>query len=397
MTDTRVPFLSFADAHGELADEFRAVFDNALATGRFIGGPVVADFEQDFARFCRTPFAVGVGSGTDAVRFALIACGVQNGDMVITVPNTFIATSEAISQAGALPAFVDVDERTYNMDPEALRRFIEHECVRTGTTLTHTATERRVSAVVPVHLYGQPADMDAIGAIAEEFGLKVVEDACQAHGARHRSAPGNTWRRAGALGHAAAFSFYPGKNLGALGEGGAVTTSDEAVAETVRKLRDHGQGRKYYHDMEGYNGRLDAIQAGFLQAKLKRLEDWNTRRRECAARYRELLGESPGLTLPFVPEWAEPVFHLYEVQVAERDAIMEHLTSRGVGCGLHYPVPLHLQRAYADRGYGEGSFAVAEKLAKRLLSLPMSAELTEEQQQYVAGSLLEFSPKETPA
>ncbi len=290
VTGTPVPFLDLVSLHKELKSELSAVFDRALDTAGFIGGPMVAQFEQDFAAFCDTRHCVGAGSGTDALRFALIAAGIEPDDIVVTVPNTFIATTEAISQAGARPDFVDIDERTYNMDPGKLREYLETNCRLDGDTgrTIHNKTGQPVTGVVPVHLYGQPADMDPILELAERYHLVVIEDACQAHGAEYFSRKENRWKKAGSMGRAAAFSFYPGKNLGACGEAGAVTTNDAELAQKVRMLRDHGQAKKYYHDVEGYNGRLDAIQAGVLSIKLKHLPTWTEQRRECARRYGEL-------------------------------------------------------------------------------------------------------------
>ena len=273
METNRIPFLDLVTPHQELKDELAAVFAHALDTAGFIGGPMVEDFERTFAKFCNTQHCVGVGSGTDALRFALIAAGVKPGDVVVTVPNTFIATTEAITQAGATPDFVDVDESTYSMDPERLRKYLQGDCVVDGTTgrVFNKRLGRPVTAVVPVHLYGQAADMDPILDLAERFDLRVVEDACQAHGAEYFSKRQDRWFKAGSMGRAAAFSFYPGKNLGACGEAGAVTTNDGEIARKIRMLRDHGQAQKYFHDMEGYNGRLDSIQAGILHVKLRHL------------------------------------------------------------------------------------------------------------------------------
>src|SRR5581483_1958986 len=267
MTNTAIPFLDLVSPHVELEEELVSVFRNCIETASFIGGPIVEQFENEFAKFCDTKFCVGVGSGTDAVRFALMAAGVRSGESVITVPNTFIATTEAISQAGAIPEFVDVDERTSNMDPQKLREYLELHCDLDPQSKRPVSrrTGRTISAVVPVHLYGQMADMDRIFEVAEAYNLIVIEDACQAHGAKYFSRKEQRWMTAGSMGRAAAFSFYPGKNLGACGEAGAVTTNDEQIARTIRIIRDHGQRQKYYHDIEGYNGRLDTIQAGLLQ------------------------------------------------------------------------------------------------------------------------------------
>lgn len=380
-----IPFLDLVTPHKELKEELNEVFNSALSTAGFIGGPMVQGFEADFAKFCDTEHCVGVGSGTDAVRFALMAAGIRPGDAVITVAHTFIATSEAITQAGARPVFVDIDERTYNMDPARLREYLETGCeIDTAGVLRDRKTKARVAGVVPVHLYGQPADMDTILELAAQYNLVVVEDACQAHGAEYFSKKENRWRKAGSMGAAGAFSFYPGKNLGACGEGGAVTTNDAGMAKTMRMIRDHGQAQKYYHAIEGYNGRLDAIQAGILQVKLRHLADWNAKRQEAAGRYRELFGEMDGrMVLPYEPEWTKAVYHLYVVRVANRDELMKQLGAVGIGTGIHYPVPLHIQDAYKDLGYQEGDLPVTERVAKEIVSLPMFPGLTGEQQERV--------------
>jgi dTDP-4-amino-4,6-dideoxygalactose transaminase len=389
-TNGQIPLLDLVTVHRELEDDLLSMFKTALQTARFIGGPVVEDFEREFAEFCEAPHCVGAGSGTDALRFALVAAGVRPGDTVLTVPNTFIATTEAISQAGARFDFVDVDEPTYNMDSRKLRAYLETECVRDAATgrLVSKRTQSPVTAVVPVHLYGQMADMDPLLALAEQYDLVVVEDACQAHGAEYLSKRDGRWRKAGSMGHAAAFSFYPGKNLGACGEAGAITTADERIAEHCRKLRDHGQARKYIHDIEGYNGRLDAIQAGILRAKLRRLAQWNDERRERARVYDELLADTvAAVTLPYVPVWSQPVYHLYVVRVADRERVQNDLAAAGVGTGIHYPVPIHLTKAYEGLGYRRGDFPVAERAADQVLSLPMFPELTLEQQRRVAAAV----------
>jgi dTDP-4-amino-4,6-dideoxygalactose transaminase len=388
-----IPFLDLITPHRELKNELVKVFEQALETAGFIGGPMVAGFEQDFSRFCGTRNCVGVGSGTDAVRFALMAAGVKPGDVVVTVPNTFIATTEAITQAGATPDFVDVDERTYNMDPERLREYLQVRCSIDGTTgrVYNHRLRKPVTAVVPVHLYGQPADMDPILDLAERFGLLVVEDACQAHGAEYFSRKENVWKKAGAMGKAAAFSFYPGKNLGACGEGGAVTTNDDEIARQVRMLRDHGQSQKYFHDVEGYNGRLDAVQAGILRVKLERLPAWNEKRRQAAARYRELFGAANGHEFPpYEPAWSRPIYHLYVIRVHERESLIQRLAEANIGTGIHYPIPLHLQKAYGSFAYKLGDFPVTEKLASEILSLPMFPNLSADQQDRVVRTILNF-------
>ncbi len=394
-----VPFLDLVTPHVELQDELTEVFHSVLATAGFIGGPMVEEFERKFASFCRVHYCVGVGSGTDALRFALMGSGVHAGDSVVTVANTFIATTEAISQAGAIPEFVDVDESSCNMDPARLREFLETQCftdVVTGRLISHR-TGRPVSAVVPVHLYGQMADMDEIMDIAESKNLIVIEDACQAHGAEYFSKRENEWKRAGSMGHAAAFSFYPGKNLGACGEAGAVTTNIKMIAQRVQLIRDHGQEKKYFHQVEGYNGRLDALQAGLMSVKLKHLERWNQMRRENAARYADLLRPlANDLVIPQEPINGRPVYHLYVIRSNDREALREHLGKANIGTGIHYPIPLHLQQAYRHLGYRQHDFPVTERLALDVLSLPMSPQLTAAQQSLVSRSLGKYFEKARP-
>jgi dTDP-4-amino-4,6-dideoxygalactose transaminase len=376
-TINTIPFLDLVTPHEELKEELCGAFRAALRGASFIGGPMVEEFEREFAQYCDSQYCVGVANGTDALRFALIASGIQPGDIVVTVPNTFIATTEAISQAGAQPDFVDVEERTYNMDPERLRDYLENDCYfDTATRKTfHRRTRQPVTAIVPVHLYGQMAAMDDILQLANDYNLMVVEDACQAHGAEYFSAKENRWRKAGSMGKAAAFSFYPGKNLGACGEAGAVTTSDQDVAQKIRMLRDHGQAQKYYHDIEGYNGRLDAIQAGFLRIKLRHLAAWNEARRESARRYRELLAAADtAIGLPYEPTWAK--------------LVQKRLAEAGIGTGIHYPIPLHQQKAYRGLFYKEGDFPVVETVAKEILSLPMYPGLLHTQQFEIAEKVL---------
>jgi dTDP-4-amino-4,6-dideoxygalactose transaminase len=389
--NTAIPFLDLITPHKEMKDELMEVVSKALDSAGFIGGPVVQGFEQDFAKYCDAEHCIGVGSGTDALRFAFIAAGIGSGDVVVTVPNTFIATTEAISQAGAKPVFVDINEATYNMDPARLRAYFEHGCDFDGETktLVDRRTGGRVAAVVPVHLYGQMADMDLIMDLAGKYNLMVFEDACQAHGAEYFSKKENRWRKAGSIGKAAAFSFYPGKNLGACGEAGAVTTNDAELAQKIRMLRDHGQAQKYYHDVEGYNGRLDSIQAGFLRAKLKRLPAWTEGRRAVAARYNERFGKVQAkLALPHEPAWTRAVYHLYVVRVENRKEFMAQLAAAGVNTAIHYPVPLHLQKAYADLGYKKGDFPVTERVSGEIVSLPMFPQLTAEQQDRVVAEVV---------
>jgi dTDP-4-amino-4,6-dideoxygalactose transaminase len=393
--NAKIPFLDLVTPHAELKDELCDVFQRALRTAGFISGPMVQGFEEDFARYCDTQHCIGVGSGTDALRFALTAAGIEEGDVVVTVPHTFIATTEAISQCGAHPAFVDIDEATYNMDPRKLQEYLERDCEfdQNLEMLVERRTGRRVRAVVPVHLYGQMADMDAILGLAREHGLLVIEDACQAHGAEYFSKVENRWLKAGSVGVAAAFSFYPGKNLGACGEAGAVTTNDATIAQKIRVLRDHGQAAKYYHDVEGYNGRLDSIQAGILGVKLKHLPKWTELRRQAARCYRELFSVANGASprLPYEPSWTRAVYHLFVIRVSNRDNLQTRLNEANIGTGIHYPIPLHLQRAYSSMGYSAGAFPVCEKVASEILSLPMYPGLEPAQQQKVVDWVLDFA------
>ena len=391
-TDVAIPFLDLVTPHLELEEELTALFQRVLHSAGFIGGPMVENFEKAFAEFCDVRHAIAVNSGTDALRFAIIASGVQAGDVVLTVTNTFIATTEAISQARAIPEFIDVDEQTYNLSPVMLQRYLQKKCVRDKSgRLISLRSGRPVTAVVPVHLYGQMADMDAIMDIAAEYRLIVIEDACQAHGAEYFSKRENRWLKAGSIGRAAAFSFYPGKNLGACGEAGAITTNDPAMAEKMRMLRDHGQSRKYYHDIEGYNGRLDALQAGILHVKLGHLKAWNEQRRAKAAEYRRLLAQCDAVGLPFEPSWSRAVYHLFVIRTSDREGLMAHLKAEGIGSAIHYPVPLHMQRAYVSLNYSAGDFPVTESAAQEIVSLPMFPQLTASQQAKVAEEVVAFA------
>jgi dTDP-4-amino-4,6-dideoxygalactose transaminase len=397
MSNGLIPFLDLVSSHRELEEELVAAARAAISSARFIGGPEVEEFEREFAAYCGAEHCIAVANGTDAVRFALMAAGVTRGDAVVTVPNTFIATVEGASQAGAETEFVEIGERTYNMDPEHLAAYLKSCRVdpTTGRPLGKR-TGRPIKAIVPVHLYGQVADIDAIVRIADQYGLFVIEDACQAHGAEYQSQADrgtNRWRRAGTFGRAAAFSFYPGKNLGACGEAGAVTTNDAEIARFIRMVRDHGQAEKYHHEIEGYNGRLDAMQAAFLRIKLRHLDKWTEQRRSAAHRYNELLGEivrDTGLIVPFEPDWSRAVYHLYVIRTKERDALASHLKANGIQTGLHYPVPLHRQKCYQGWGYSTASFPVAERVASELLSLPMFPGITADQQRRVALGIRSF-------
>jgi dTDP-4-amino-4,6-dideoxygalactose transaminase len=363
-----VPFLDLSAQYRSTRDELTPVLQRVLESTAFAGGPFVADFEREFAAFCGCRFAVGVGSGTSALWLALLGLGVGPGDAVITTPNTFIATAEAISLGGATPVFVDVDPQTYTMDPSLLER----------------AITSRTKAIIPVHLYGQPADMDPILAIAKRHGLLVIEDACQAHGAWYKG------HRAGSLGEAGCFSFYPGKNLGAYGEAGAVVTNNAELAQTIRILRDHGQAERYKHLTIGWNDRMDGIQGGILSVKLKHLDQWNEARRAHARLYGELLQDSDHIVLPREADYARHVYHIYSIRVQCRDELITALKQQGIACGIHYPVPIHLQKAYEFLGRRKGSFPVAERCAEETLSLPMFPELTREQVEIVASTVTSF-------
>jgi dTDP-4-amino-4,6-dideoxygalactose transaminase len=367
-TAAAIPFLDLVAQHRPLEEDLVAAFRRAVQTAGFVGGPEVAAFEREFAASVGAAECVGVNSGTDALRFAYQALGLRPGDEVITVPNTFIATTEAITQAGGTIRFVDVDDATMTMDPAALA----------------AAVTPRTVGIVPVHLYGQPADMDPILGVARQHGLWVVEDAAQAHAARYRGQP------VGTLGDLAAYSFYPGKNLGACGEGGAVVAREAGRLEPVRQLREHGQSKKYYHESEGFNGRLHAIQAAFLRIKLPHLEAWTEGRRRAAARYREALAGIGEIELPVEAAYARHVYHLFVIRADRRDELQQHLGAERIGTGLHYPLPLHLQHAYRGMGLGEGSFPVTERAAPRLLSLPMFPELSDSQIERVADAIRAF-------
>jgi dTDP-4-amino-4,6-dideoxygalactose transaminase len=361
----QVPFLNLKAQHDSLRTELLAAIQEVIDASAFAGGPFVARFEEDFAAYCGASYALGLGHGTEALWLGLLGMGVRPGDEVITVPSTFMATAEAITYCGAKPVFVDIEDRTYTMDPAGLEK----------------AITSRTKAIIPVHLFGQVADMGPILEIAGRHGLPVLEDACQAHGAEYRG------RRAGVLGRAGCFSFYPGKNLGAMGEGGALVTNDAALKDYVAMMRDHGQRKKYYHELVGWNGRMDGIQGAVLRVKLKHLERGNEARRQHAALYGKLLAGLKELRLPVEAPERKHVWHVYAVRVRQRDALLERLGKAGIHCGIHYPVPVHLQHAYRELGLGPGSFPVAERCAQEFLSLPMFPELTQQQVQAVSREL----------
>ena len=361
----KVPFLDLKAAHDPMRAELMAAIGAVIDQSAFAGGPFVADFERDFARFCQTQFAVGVGNGTDALWLPLLALGVGPGDEVITVSHSFMATAEAISYCGAKPVFVDIDEKTYTMNP----------------ALLEAAITPRTKAIIPVHLYGQMADMDPIMAIAARHHLPVIEDACQAHGAEYKG------RQAGTIGVAGAFSFYPGKNLGALGEAGAVVTNDATLQAKIKVLRDHGQQAKYHHSVIGWNARMDGIQGAALCIKLRTLEAGNAARRTNARLYDECLTGMDRVITPYRAEHGVHVYHLYVIRTPERDRTLQALGQQGIACGIHYPKPIHLQEAYAFLGLRRGSLPVTERCADEILSLPMFPELSAEQIQAVAREL----------
>lgn len=363
----KVPFLDIKAQNESLKSEINVAIQEVIDSGAFAGGPFVEQFEQDFAAYCGGQYAVGVGSGTEALWLTLLALDIGPGDEVITVPSTFMATAEAITYCGAKPVFVDIDERTYTMDPAGLER----------------AITMRTKAIIPVHLFGQPADMDPILDIARRRGLFVVEDACQAHGAEYKG------RKAGVLGDAGCFSFYPGKNLGAFGEAGAVVTNNAGLQAKMRILRDHGQVQKYHHTMIGWNCRMDGIQAAVLRIKLRHLDRGNQLRRSHAVTYDRVLGSSVGIVTPSKAPWVKHVYHIYAIRVQDREATIRSLAGKGIGCGIHYPVPVHLQVAYRSLGYGRGVFPRAEQCAEEFVSLPMFPELTREQVDMVAEAVKE--------
>jgi dTDP-4-amino-4,6-dideoxygalactose transaminase len=366
----KIPFLDLGAQFNTIQPQIEHAIAEVLASHAFAGGPFVEKFEQQFARFSQREFAIGVGSGTEALWLALKALGIGAGDEVITVPNSFMATVEAIVFCGATPVFVDIDERTYNMDPQKLEQ----------------ALTSRTAAIIPVQLYGQMADMDPIMDFAKRHNLYVIEDACQAHGAEYKG------RQAGSIGHLGCFSFYPGKNLGAYGDAGAVVTNDHQWANKIRMLRDHGQSKKYQHDLMGWNARMDGIQGAVLSVKLEYLPHWNEARRRHAAHYNELLGNVDNVVIPSEAQDRKHVYHVYALCSNRRDALGEYLESRQIAHAIHYPVPLHLQPAWSSTG-SHGSFPVAERFTAQTISLPMFPELTAEQVSYVADQVKQFAER----
>jgi len=407
----KIPLVDLKTQYESIKREVDFAIQAVIDESAFTLGKYVERFERSFAKYCGTKYCIGVSSGTDALHLALRACGIGQGDEVITVPNTFIATAEAISMTGAKPVFVDIDEQTYNMDAERLREYLEHRNLP--------------KAVIPVHLYGQPCNMDTILKIAKQYNLKVIEDACQAHGALYYSSRSrmrdvkNRYRSSllshhsktpspkpithyqlpvtghrspvgiGTMGDAGCFSFYPGKNLGAYGDGGAIITNNPEIAQKLRLLRNHGQESKYIHLIKGYCNRLHAMQAAILSVKLKRLDEWNQRRRENALIYDQLL-EDTGIIPPYVDDKVKHVYHLYVIRIKNRDTLRTALKSKGIATGIHYPIPLHLQPAYAYLGHKPGDFPITERVANEILSLPMFPELTPEQIEYIVKQIKDF-------
>jgi len=364
----KIPFLDLGAMSADVADEVSRRWKTIVDQSDFILGQEVARFEEAFAEYCGCSHAIGMASGLDALKLILRAMDIGPGDEVVTAANSFIATALAISSVGATPVLVDMDDRDFLIDAQALE----------------DAITPRTKAIIPVHLYGQAADMDPIMELARKYGLKVIEDACQAHGALYKGC------RCGSLGDAAAFSFYPGKNLGAFGDGGAATTNDAVLADRIRMLRNYGSLRRYYHDELGENSRLDTIQAAVLSAKLRHLDQWNAARRRVAVRYAEGLKDVVEVRLPLTSSYAEHVHHLYVVRTGQRDALMQHLQEHGIGCIIHYPIPIHLQRAYASMGWKAGDFPVAEQAANEILSLPLFPTMVDEQVDYVVDAIAGF-------
>jgi dTDP-4-amino-4,6-dideoxygalactose transaminase len=365
----QVPFVDLKAQYPAIADEVNEAISNVLQNTAFILGSEVKLLEKEFAHYCEAEYAVGVDSGTAALEMALRAYDIGPGDEVITAANTFIATALAISYTGATPILVDIDPQTYTIDVGEIEKSITD----------------RTKAIIPVHLYGQPADMDPILEIARLHDLLVIEDACQAHGAKYKG------KRVGSFGHAAAFSFYPAKNLGAYGDGGIVVTHDEQVAETVKMLRNVGQSKKYHHDIKGYNHRLDNLQAAILRVKLNYLDTWNAARRQHAEHYNQLLNGSD-CVVPVVRESSVAVWHLYVIRTKARDTFRTYLQDQGIATGIHYPIPIHLTNAYQDLGYKKGDFPITEQYADEIVSLPMYPELTPDMIEFVSETIKNFTP-----
>ncbi|MCR4766601.1 MAG: DegT/DnrJ/EryC1/StrS family aminotransferase [Saccharofermentans sp.] len=364
----KIPFVSFLPMERELDKELRAAFDRVFASSWYIEGKEDEAFEKAFAEYCGTKYCIGVGNGLDALVMILKAMEIGEGDEVIVPSNTYIATALAVTYAGATPVFVEPDIRTYNIDPAKIE----------------AAITAKTKAIMPVHLYGQPCDMDPVMAIAKKYSLKVIEDCAQAHGATYKG------KKISTFGDAAGFSFYPGKNLGALGDAGAVVTSDEALAQKVRALGNYGSDYKYHHIYKGNNSRLDELQAAFLSAKLPILDRMNAERRRIAGRYLSEIN-NPKITLPYVPDYAEPVWHIFGIRCDERERLEEHLKKAEIMTNKHYPIPMHLQECYKDLGFNEGDYPIAEEISRTELSIPMYYGMTDEEISYVIDALNSFN------
>ncbi|MCK4226683.1 DegT/DnrJ/EryC1/StrS family aminotransferase [candidate division WOR-3 bacterium] len=378
--------IQLVDLHAqyeEIKEETHKLWEEILESMYLYLGPNVQKFEKEFALFNKVKYCVGVGTGTEAVHLAIRSLGIGEGDEIITPSHTFFATIEAIIHAGTYPVLIDIDPQWYTLSPEAVLNYIESYCIKEKNGLKDKKTGKIIRAILPVHLYGHPADMDALREIADEYNLMLIEDSAQAHGAEYKG------KKAGALGDVAAFSFYFSKNLGAFGEGGAVTTSNEEYANRLRRLREHGQKDKYHHESIGYNSRLDELQAAVLRCKLKLLNKWNDRRRDIASFYNDALNGLP-LKTPTEAEWAHHVYHLYVVRSTRRDELFKYLKEKGIGCGIHYPIPCHLQEAMKKYGYKEGDLPQTEKIAKEVLSLPMHPHLREDDTLRVVKTIREF-------
>ena len=364
----KVPFLDLKAQFRVIKNEVESSLQEVMENTAFASGPFVQKFEEEFAEFCGAKYCVAVNSGTSALHLALLSHGINSGDEVITVPNTFIATAWAITYCGAKPVFVDVDPETWLIDPKLIEKEITP----------------KTKAILPVHLYGQPADMDSINEIAKRRGLIVIEDAAQAHGAMYKD------KRIGGLGNTTCFSFYPGKNLGAYGEGGSVVTDDEEIANYISMLRDHGQSKKYYHDFVGYNYRMDGFQGAVLSIKLKYLQEWTDKRNEIARSYSDGLKNIDGLQVASVRDKAVSAFHLYVIHTVQRNDLLKYLTEKGISTGLHYPIPIHLQKAYKHLNYNKSDYPITEKNTAECLSLPMYPEMTDEQVSIVISRMKRF-------
>ncbi len=388
-----VPFMDLKRQYELIKEDIDMAIKKTIDSCAFVAGERVKEFEQNFAAYCGVKHAVGISSGTSAIYVALKALDIGRHDAVVTVPYTFIATVEAVSLSGAKPIFVDIDEESYTILPARIEEYFKKECEWSEKKKSLVDKERkvRIKAILPVHLYGQMADMDEISKIAQKYGLAVIEDSAQAHGSTYKG------KMSGSIGHCGAFSFYPSKNLGAYGQGGMVTTNDDATAEKVRMIIDHGQKERYHHSFEGWNFKMDGFQASILNAKLEYLNDWNEDRRQNAAFYNELLKDVPGIQTPVEKAERKHMYHLYVVRVGNREYFQSFLHNAGIGTSIHYPIPLHMQEAYKSLNYKEGSFPVSEKLASQIVSLPMFPELTKQEIEYVCAMIKEWSNQSNPA